>query len=288
MKVVTTKMKAGYLRKNGVPYGESAVVTEYYDLYQERDGTTMIIDFVIPDPKQPLMEAFKNWRGWAEKSAADYSFHVAVTWWDQSVHDDMGKLVRDHGVNSFKHFMAYKNAIMADDEVLVNSFSRALELQPDSVEALINRGNVAKLEQLWEWKTGEENLAQFGTRPGNFQVTPLMIDDVLYLSTPYNRVVALKADTGAPIPVVLYVHGGGFVGPIDPFQVRYAARLARVVISPAHSLSYKVERDTEFRDTIVSLLIANGLRYGTRAALINVAGAQAGLDLLQPRPAHDR
>jgi cobaltochelatase CobT len=36
-----------------------------------------------------------------------------------------------------------------------------------------------------------------------------------------------------------------------------AARLARVVISPAHSLSYKVERDTEFKDTVVSLLIDN-------------------------------
>jgi len=91
-------------------------------------GTTMIIDFVIPNPKQPLMEAWRNWRGWAEKSAADYSFHVAVTWWDDSVHADMGKLVHEHGVNSFKHFMAYKNAIMADDEVLVNSFTRALEL----------------------------------------------------------------------------------------------------------------------------------------------------------------
>ncbi|MDP9043558.1 MAG: dihydropyrimidinase [Pseudomonadota bacterium] len=91
-------------------------------------GTTMIIDFVIPDPRQPLMDAWRNWNGWAQKSAADYSFHVAVTWWDQSVHDDMGTLVREHGVNSFKHFMAYKNAIMADDEVLVNSFTRALEL----------------------------------------------------------------------------------------------------------------------------------------------------------------
>jgi len=91
-------------------------------------GTTMIIDFVIPDPKQALMEAWGNWNGWAAKSATDYSFHVAVTWWDKSVHDDMGTLVREHGVNSFKHFMAYKNAIMADDEVLVNSFTRALEL----------------------------------------------------------------------------------------------------------------------------------------------------------------
>ncbi|MBC3862639.1 dihydropyrimidinase [Undibacterium jejuense] len=91
-------------------------------------GTTSIIDFVIPNPQQSLMEAFHTWRGWAEKSASDYSFHVAVTWWDDSVHADMGKLVNEHGVNSFKHFMAYKNAIMADDEILVKSFRRALEL----------------------------------------------------------------------------------------------------------------------------------------------------------------
>lgn len=91
-------------------------------------GTTTIMDFVIPGPKQSLMEAFHTWRGWAKKAAADYTFHVAVTWWDESVHRDMGTLVREHGVNSFKHFMAYKNAIMADDETLVKSFSRALEL----------------------------------------------------------------------------------------------------------------------------------------------------------------
>ncbi|MDE1146075.1 MAG: dihydropyrimidinase [Azospirillaceae bacterium] len=91
-------------------------------------GTTMIIDFVIPNPKQNVMEAYRTWRGWAEKAAADYSFHVAITWWDESVRADMGTLVRDHGVNSFKHFMAYKGAIMCDDEVLVNSFTRALEL----------------------------------------------------------------------------------------------------------------------------------------------------------------
>jgi len=36
-----------------------------------------------------------------------------------------------------------------------------------------------------------------------------------------------------------------------------AARLARVVVNPSHALSFKVERDTEFRDTVVSLLIDN-------------------------------
>ncbi|MGF6415608.1 dihydropyrimidinase [Paraburkholderia sp. MM5482-R1] len=91
-------------------------------------GTTSIIDFVIPNPKQPLMDAFREWRGWAEKAASDYGFHVAVTWWDESVYRDMGLLVNEHGVSSFKHFMAYKNAIMADDEILVNSFARSLEL----------------------------------------------------------------------------------------------------------------------------------------------------------------
>jgi dihydropyrimidinase len=91
-------------------------------------GTTMIIDFVIPGPQQDIMEAYHQWREWAEKSVSDYTFHVAITWWDESVREAMGTLVKEHGVNSFKHFMAYKGAIMADDEILVNSFSRAIEL----------------------------------------------------------------------------------------------------------------------------------------------------------------
>ena len=91
-------------------------------------GTTCIIDFVIPDPKEPLLAAYRKWRDWAQKAAADHGFHVAVTWWSEQVRADMGTLVQEEGVNSFKHFMAYKNAIMADDETLVNSFRRALEL----------------------------------------------------------------------------------------------------------------------------------------------------------------
>ncbi|MDR3513552.1 MAG: dihydropyrimidinase [Caulobacteraceae bacterium] len=91
-------------------------------------GTTSIIDFVIPDPQESLLEAYRKWRGWAQASASDYGFHVAVTWWGESVSRDMGTLVAEEGINSFKHFMAYKNAIMCDDETLVNSFRRALEL----------------------------------------------------------------------------------------------------------------------------------------------------------------
>ena len=69
----------------------------------------------------------------------------------------------------------------------------------------INRSNVQLLELAWTWKTGEEPL--LGPRrprghdvwPGMFEATPLMIGDSLYLSTPFNRVVALNASTGAEL-----------------------------------------------------------------------------------------
>ncbi len=63
----------------------------------------MIIDFVIPSPQQNIPEAYHQWRKWAEPSVTDYSFHVAITWWDDTIHSDMQTLVEEHGVNSFKH-----------------------------------------------------------------------------------------------------------------------------------------------------------------------------------------
>jgi quinoprotein glucose dehydrogenase len=60
----------------------------------------------------------------------------------------------------------------------------------------INQVNVSRLAVAWEWQPGDQPLEEFGTRPGNFQNTPLMIDNVLYVSTQYNRVVALDAETG--------------------------------------------------------------------------------------------
>jgi quinoprotein glucose dehydrogenase len=65
--------------------------------------------------------------------------------------------------------------------------------------AEINKDNVLNLRVAWEWKTGDVAMPEFGTRPGMFQNTPLMIGGVLYVSTPYNRVVALDAESGAEI-----------------------------------------------------------------------------------------
>jgi quinoprotein glucose dehydrogenase len=55
--------------------------------------------------------------------------------------------------------------------------------------------NVGQLAPAWQWRTEERPLPN-GARAGSFQVTPLMINNVLYLSTPFNRVVALDAESG--------------------------------------------------------------------------------------------
>ncbi|HEX7122332.1 MAG TPA: pyrroloquinoline quinone-dependent dehydrogenase [Gemmatimonadaceae bacterium] len=64
----------------------------------------------------------------------------------------------------------------------------------------INRDNVHRLAPAWSWATGESPIPDTDStkaaRPGNFQATPLMVNDTLYLSTPFNRVVALDASTG--------------------------------------------------------------------------------------------
>ncbi|HZM59484.1 MAG TPA: hypothetical protein VFB85_06795 [Vicinamibacterales bacterium] len=50
--VVTTNMRAGYLRKNGVPYSENARVTEYFDVApQGQDGRLLVVTTVVDDPR---------------------------------------------------------------------------------------------------------------------------------------------------------------------------------------------------------------------------------------------
>jgi len=54
VKVVTTNLRAGYLRKNGVPYSEAAVVTEYYDRLSMFGNDYLQVVTVVVDPKYLL------------------------------------------------------------------------------------------------------------------------------------------------------------------------------------------------------------------------------------------
>jgi hypothetical protein len=58
LEVVTTNLKAGYLRKNGAPYSENTVLREYFDLSTERDGSTWFVVTSIVDDPQSLTTPF--------------------------------------------------------------------------------------------------------------------------------------------------------------------------------------------------------------------------------------
>jgi len=91
-------------------------------------GTTMVVDFALPSPGQGLLDALKMWDNKSTRAHCDYSFHMAVTWWGEQVFDEMEAVVKERGINTFKHFMAYKGALMVQDDEMYASFQRLAEL----------------------------------------------------------------------------------------------------------------------------------------------------------------
>jgi dihydropyrimidinase len=90
-------------------------------------GTTSIIDFCIPGAGMSLLDGLKLWRERSAKATSDYSFHMAITGWGENTANEMRAVVRDHGITSFKVFMAYKGAIMVDDHALYQVMKVAAE-----------------------------------------------------------------------------------------------------------------------------------------------------------------
>ena len=95
-------------------------------------GTTLLLDFAIPQKGESLLDAYHQWRAWADpKVVCDYGLHVAVTWWDGpdgTVARDMTTLVQQYGVTSFKCFMAYKGVFMVRDDEMLQIFAHAKSL----------------------------------------------------------------------------------------------------------------------------------------------------------------
>jgi quinoprotein glucose dehydrogenase len=63
----------------------------------------------------------------------------------------------------------------------------------------INRTNISKLKVAWTFHTGDISDGSHGRRRSGFETTPLMVDGKLYLTTPFNRVIALDPSTGKQI-----------------------------------------------------------------------------------------
>lgn len=65
-----------------------------------------------------------------------------------------------------------------------------------SLLAEIRRDNVNKLQIAWTYRTGAEEVKAAGARNAAFEATPILVDGLLYLATPYSRVIALDPATG--------------------------------------------------------------------------------------------
>jgi dihydropyrimidinase len=79
-------------------------------------GTTTIVDFAIQTQGESLESAIQEWHRKADGHAVgDYAFHCAVTDFNEETRQEIPRVIHDHGINSFKTFMAYKGALMVDD-----------------------------------------------------------------------------------------------------------------------------------------------------------------------------
>ena len=109
-------------------------------------GTTMVVDFCLPNPGESLLTAIDRWSNKSTRACCDYSYHMAITWWGEQVFNEMPQVV-EKGITSFKHFMAYKGALMVNDDEMYASFQRCAELGALPLVHAENGDVVASLQQ---------------------------------------------------------------------------------------------------------------------------------------------
>ena len=152
-------------------------------------GTTMVVDFALPAPGQGLLDALRIWDNKTARAHCDYSFHMAVTWWSEQVFDEMADIV-GRGITSFKHFMAYKGALMVNDEEMFASFTRVGDLGGVALVHAENGDVVAELSArlLAQGNTGPE--AHAYSRPPQVE------------GEATNRAIMIADTAGVPLYVV--------------------------------------------------------------------------------------
>lgn len=83
-------------------------------------GTTTVIDFILQTQGKSLQSALQEWKGRSDNNAVgDYSFHMAVTDFNDETKKEVQHFIEQEGITSFKTFMAYKGALMIDDRQMI-------------------------------------------------------------------------------------------------------------------------------------------------------------------------
>ena len=153
-------------------------------------GTTMVVDFCLPGEDGSIKNAINEWhRKSAPQICSDVGYHMVITGLDENVFNEMEDAVK-MGVNSFKHFMAYKGALMIEDDEMFASFKRCRELGALPMVHAENGNLVADLQadMLAKGITGPEGHAY--SRPPEFE------------GEAANRAITIADAAGVPLYIV--------------------------------------------------------------------------------------
>lgn len=91
-------------------------------------GTTTILDFATQFKNQTLKQALDAQHQKSQgKCFCDYGFHMGITDWNDQVSLELADMIQE-GVTSFKLYMAYKNNLQVDDEVIFKALKRSKEV----------------------------------------------------------------------------------------------------------------------------------------------------------------
>jgi len=121
-------------------------------------GTTTFIEMCCPSRLDDALDGYHLWKSKAEgHSACDYSFHMAVTKFEQQTEGQLREIVKD-GIASFKIFLAYKNFFGVDDAEMYQTLQLARKLGVIVTAHCENAELVARLQErlVADGKTGPE------------------------------------------------------------------------------------------------------------------------------------
>jgi dihydropyrimidinase len=155
-------------------------------------GTTTHVDFCIQGKGQTFGEALEAWHEKREgRSIIDNGFHIAVTdLREGGTLEELGRLPEEHGVTSYKLFMAYKDSLMVDDETLFRTMQVAAET---GALVMVHAENGDAIEVLMA-----ESIAAGRTAPRDHALTrpPELEGEAT------NRAIQLARVAGCPLYVV--------------------------------------------------------------------------------------
>src|SRR3954470_3441693 len=176
-----------------MPFGGTTTIDDFESGHAAAafGGTTCHVDFAIQAPGTTFAETLETWHGKREgKALIDNGFHMAVTdLKDGGTLEELASLP-DQGVTSYKLFMAYKGALMGDDETLFRTMEVAAET---GALVMVHAENGDAIDVLVS-----EALAAGNTEPRYHALTRPPETE----GEPTNRAIQLSRVAGSPLYVV--------------------------------------------------------------------------------------